>query len=229
MAYTHDDSSTVRARAAKLVCLFFFAVAMGYLEAAVVVYLRELFYPEGFSFPLRMIESHTLAVEIGREFVTMVMLFTVAWVAGKIFYERLAFFLMVFGVWDIFYYIWLKVLLGWPAGLAAWDLLFLIPVPWIGPVYSPVAVSLGMITGAGLVLRRLWSGGVFRPGLREWAIVAGGALLIFLSYVTDQDAGTRFAMPGPYRWDLLAVGLAAGLYAVIRSLLRTGKEKEPEN
>ncbi|HUU27060.1 MAG TPA: hypothetical protein VM123_04540 [archaeon] len=219
------EDSPPGARWSVLVYLLLFAVSMAYFEAAVVVYLRELFYPEGFAFPLRIIGRGDIIVEIGRELSTIVMLVVVARLAGRFFYERLALFLIIFGVWDIFFYGWLKFILGWPAGLLTWDILFLVPLPWIGPVLSPVVVSLCMIVGAGLVLKRVWSGGVFAPNFREWAIAVGGAFLILLSYVVDLDAGRGFALPGPYRWDMLIVGLAAGFYAVIRSLTRTRKKE----
>jgi len=210
-----------KARGSLLVYLAVFAVAMAYFEAAVVVYLRELHYPEGFSFPLKMIERPDLLVEIGREASTILMLLAVAAIAGKGFYERFAFFLIIFALWDIFYYVWLKVLLGWPAGLLTWDILFLIPVAWIAPVLSPILVSFCLIIGALLILRRLWTGGRFAPNLREWGIATGGAVLILISYVRDMNAGLGLSMPQPYRWELLVVGLAAGFYALGRSLIRT--------
>jgi hypothetical protein len=35
-----------------IIWLAVFSMAMGYLESAVVVYLRKLYYPDGFKFPL---------------------------------------------------------------------------------------------------------------------------------------------------------------------------------
>jgi hypothetical protein len=91
-----------------------FAVSMGFLEAIVVVYLRELYYPEGFSFPLNEIPPRILGTEIMREACTLVMLASVAALAGRDKYTRLSCFLFIFGIWDIFYYAGLKLLLGWP-------------------------------------------------------------------------------------------------------------------
>ena len=209
------------ARPGFVLFLILFGASMGYLEAAVVVYLREIIYPDGFSFPLRMIGGAILRVEIGRELATLGMLAALALIAGKSFYERFAFFSLTFATWDIFYYIWLKLLLGWPESLLTWDILFLIPLPWIAPVLSPIIVSLCLIAGAVLILRRLWNGGVFELNLREWLIASGGAFLIFLSYIADLDAGKGYTRPAPYRWELLAVGVAAGFYALSRCLNRT--------
>ena len=68
------------------------------------------------------------------------MLATVGSAAGRTAVGKFAFFLFLFGVWDIFYYIWLKVFLHWPASLLTWDVLFLIPVPWVAR-YTPLSVS----------------------------------------------------------------------------------------
>src|SRR3990170_1940624 len=114
----------------KLICLTIFSVAMGFLEAVGVVYLRQLYYPEGFSFPLKPIALEGLSLEYLREISTIVMLVTVGGVAGRNSYERFAFVLYSFGFWDIFYYVWLKVLLNWPPSLLTLDILFLLPVVW---------------------------------------------------------------------------------------------------
>jgi len=91
-----------------------FAIAMAYLEAVVVVYLRELYYPDGFHFPLILIPAEIAWIEIGREAATIVMLWMVATLAAKNFRQKFAWFIFNFAVWDIFYYVWLKVMLDWP-------------------------------------------------------------------------------------------------------------------
>ena len=144
-----------------------------------------------------------------------------SWFAGRRLAERFAMFCFAFALWDIFYYVWLKVTLGWPSSLLTWDVLFLIPLPWIGPVLSPLLVSLALLTGSLIIFKRLNMGGVFRPNWREWIIACGGVWLILLSYTADLDAGFGRAMPEPYRWEFLIVGIAAGFFALMRSLLRT--------
>src|SRR5215471_13766120 len=114
-----------------------YAVAMAYLESAIVVYLRRLYYPHGFDFPLVIIDIPTLLLELGREAATIVMLATVGIAAGRTKVGKGAYFLLLFGVWDICYYIWLKAFVEWPSSLLTWDVLFLIPVPWVGPVLAP--------------------------------------------------------------------------------------------
>ena len=141
----------------KIVMIVFFAAAFGYLEAAVVVYIREIFYPAGFTFPIadfsKMAGAGRLALtEIGREAATLVMIYTCCWVAGRNFRSRAAYFLIIFAVWDIFYYVFLKLLLNWPASIMDWDILFLIPVTWASPVLAPVITSLMMLIVAGVLL-----------------------------------------------------------------------------
>src|SRR3972149_9492425 len=137
----------------KILWVMIFAVAIALVESAVVVYLRELHYPEGFRFPLKLIIDKTVIVELYREIATVIMLLSIGALVGKIFWERFAYFLIAFGVWDIFYYVWLKVAIGWPVSILDWDILFLIPVPWIGPVIAPVLVSLLMIVAGVRILR----------------------------------------------------------------------------
>lgn len=212
-----------------LAMLAVFAVVMAYMEAAIVVYLRQLFYPEGFTFPLVVIEGKILLIEIGRELSTLLFLAAISWFAGRRLSERFAMFCLAFALWDIFYYVWLRLMLGWPESLLTWDILFLIPLPWIGPVLSPLIVSLALVIGSVMILLRLYQGGVFRPIIREWIIATGGAWLIFLSYILDFDAAMGGAMPSPYRWELLVAGIAAGFYALMRSLNRTSGISEEQS
>ena len=137
------------------------AVAFAFVEAMVVFYIRRLFAlqydvrissrytPAGFRFP-----PAYLGYERAREAATMVMLLAAAFLAGRTWPQRLAYYLAAFGVWDIFYYVWLYVLLRWPASPGTRDLLFLLPAEWWGPVWEPVLVSCGFIAVAVAVLAR---------------------------------------------------------------------------
>ena len=139
----------------RLVILTVFAVAMAFVEAAVVVYLRGLFYPEGFYATLAAFPVLYYGTEVFREAATIIMLATVAILAARRgWWERGAYFLLCFGVWDIFYYVWLYVLLEWPPSLLTSDVLFLIPVPWVAPVIAPVIASVVMIVVSFWILAR---------------------------------------------------------------------------
>ncbi len=144
----------------RFIIIVIFSIGLAYIEAVVVVYLRTIFFPEGFVFPLVDFSSDDkrwlqfLGIETCREGATLAVILCSSWLFGKDFRTRLAYFLTIFSVWGIFYYIWLKVLLGWPSSIMEWDILFLIPVTWAGPVLAPVIISLTMLTGAMLILRR---------------------------------------------------------------------------
>jgi hypothetical protein len=163
----------------RLAVVAVFAVAMAYLEAAVVVYLREIFHITGelltsaprvkdtwFSVPYLTLtllrpnallsvlpQSRIATIEVAREAATIVMLACVGWLGGRTLRARAAFFLAAFGAWDIGYYAFLRLLVGWPGTLKSLDVLFLIPGPWVAPVFVPVAISSVMIVGAVLMLR----------------------------------------------------------------------------
>jgi len=99
----------------RIVWVSVFGVAFAFVESSVVVYLRSLYYPEGFTFPLKMMSTSHIGVELAREAATVVMLAAVGILAGTTGWQRFGYFLVVFGVWDVFYYVWLKVILDWPS------------------------------------------------------------------------------------------------------------------
>ncbi len=169
----------------KIVPLSAFAIAFGFLEAIVVVYLRELYYPGGFSFPMKLIPHKIYIVEIIREFTTIIMLVSAGMLAGKTRMQKFAYFLIAFAVWDIFYYVALKLFLDWPQSLLTWDILFLIPVPWLGPVLSPVLCSTGMIFYALIILYFEENGIKVKLNFRELVLTVTGIILILATYVLD--------------------------------------------
>jgi len=183
-----------------------FGIAFGWVETAVVVYLRHLYYPDGFQFPLRVIEAPVLIVELCREAATLLMLVAVAALAGRRFWERFAIFCVAFGVWDLVYYAGLKITLGWPASLAGWDILFLLPLPWIAPVYAPVSVAVMMIFAGIIVVNLEAKGYRCHADLVTWALGLVGTVVLLYSFMRDTAAGMGQAMPQPYPVALLVVG-----------------------
>jgi hypothetical protein len=198
-----------------------FSVAFAFVEASVVIYLRALYYPEGFAFPLKLIPAGYLRVEIAREAATIIMLATTGIIAGWKPWERFGFFLFAFGIWDVAFYAWLLVTVGWPATPFDWDILFLIPLPWIGPVIAPVVISVLMILCGGVTVLRSAGERHFRPGAVSWLLGTAGTAFILVSFMIDTDAGMRGAMPAPYNYGMLAAGLiayAAGFLVACRPL-----------
>jgi hypothetical protein len=135
-----------------------FAAAFGFVEAAVVVYLRAAMgllpgyrgslsdlrhssqnYEQAAS--LSQFPQSLLTIEGYREAATMVMLVSVALLAASKASSRWAAFLWVFALWDIAYYTGLWAIVRWPDSLTNLDVLFLIPVPWIAQVWFPLLVS----------------------------------------------------------------------------------------
>jgi hypothetical protein len=186
----------------RFVALFFFSIAFAYIESAVVVYLRAIFYQDGFNFPLTAFEEIAgfapyLVTEIGREAATLVLMFTASYMLGRNLRRRFAYFLTIFAVWDIFYYIWLKVLIGWPASIMDWDVLFLMPAVWAGPVLAPMITSLTMLViAAALFSERPLN--ITKPG---WAGFIGVVLMIVVVYciaglhITEPDYRLYFSWP----------------------------------
>lgn len=140
----------------RLLVLSIYAIGMAYVEAMVVVYLRMLIKyadltkvsPNAVAGLLK--EAKVYFPEQTREAATIVMIAAVALLAGRTTKEKIGAFLWCFGVWDIFYYVFLRLWLGWPKTIMDSDVLFLIPVPWVAPVILPVSIS------AVMMLVALW-------------------------------------------------------------------------
>lgn len=179
-----------------LIIITAFAIAMGFLESAVVVYLREILYPGGFEFPLSPIPVNLALTELLREVATLVMLVTIGILAARRFSTGFAWFIYSFAIWDIFYYVFLWLLLGWPQSLMTWDVLFLIPTTWTGPVLSPVLVSLTMILLAMVILVRAERGYDSRIPGKIWAGLILGSLILIFGFVLDysQHMLTNFSL-----------------------------------
>jgi len=128
----------------KIITLAVYAVAMALVEAAVVIYLRELYYPTGFlirtTADMAVIPSGILNVERWREAATIIMLAAVGHLAFDDLQRKVAAFFWTFAIWDLAYYLFLFMFLSWPTSLFTLDVYFLIPRPWIGPVLFPVAL-----------------------------------------------------------------------------------------
>jgi hypothetical protein len=231
---------TQRSCRARLVTgLVLFGVSFGYVEAALVTYLRALYDPvrarlypaaaAGELFPMIRLEQleaegpehvRRLGTELAREASTMVMLAAVALTATRNLRDWFAAFLVAFGVWDVSYYAFLRVLIGWPASLFTWDLLFLIPVPWSAPVLAPVLVALSMIVAGGIALGRESGGGRLPlTAAHAAAIVAGGALLV-LAFCWSSRTVLAGGVPERFPWLLFAAGEATGMAGFAHALGR---------
>ena len=200
--------------------LALFAAAFGYLEAAVVVYLRELFYPEGFAFPLRLMPARLGLIEVGRELSTILMLAGAAALAARGFWGRFGAFAVAFGIWDLVYYAGLRALLAWPPSLGTWDVLFLIPGIWAGPVASASAVAMLLVVCGAFMWRRAHDG--FSPPLRAWHLGAALASLFLLlaAFLANHALVLAGGVPVRFPWLLWSAGVVLGLGAFADLFLR---------
>ncbi len=177
------------------------------VEAAVVIYLRQLLHVEGSNITLSGIPRGIFTVEIVREFTTLVMLISVGVLAGSRPMGRFGSFIIAFGVWDIFYYVFLSMFHGWPRSFLDWDLLFLIPVPWMAPVLAPVLVSCGLIfSGYWLLIREQQKKRIV-VSLSDWIIEAVATVLILYSFTNNNSVST----PEVFSWIIFLAGLVLGV------------------
>ncbi len=193
-----------------------YAAAMAWVESAVVYYLRtmvgriEPYQPN----PLPIIGGLG-PVELARELATLIMLLTVGILAGRTWRSRLGYTAIAFGVWDICYYIYLKVMCGWPHSLLDWDILFLLPLPWWGPVLAPVLIAALMITWGTLVSQWTPEQGAARVPWKSGALCASGIVLALYTFMADAvhvaNQGTevlRNVLPVKFNWPLFMLALA---------------------
>jgi hypothetical protein len=197
---------------AKAAFLAGFAAAMAYVEAAVVIYLRALI-GGGPLFPMKDLPPPFLVVEIAREAATMLMLTCAAFLAVRGGARRVGAFLLAFAVWDLFYYLWLYAATGWPAAVTDWDVLFLIPLPWVGPVWSVLLISVGMLVFSVLFLA-VPEEAPLAPGPAGWAAGVAGAALVVATYILEwkkigygKGIPVAFSFP-PFLAGILLLGLS---------------------
>ena len=205
-----------------------YAVAMAWVESAVVFYLRTMIdriepYQKN---PLPMIGGLGPA-ELVREGATMIMLLSVGILAGRNCRSRLGYSAIAFGVWDIFYYLFLRVLCGWPHSLFDWDILFLLPVPWWGPVLAPMSIALLMMLWGTLA-----SGWKIPPArtfseLTVWLLNFMGVALALYVFMADTlrvaDKGVealRNVLPAWFNWPLFCIALILMAAPIVQVLWR---------
>ena len=195
--------------------VFVFAIAMAWVESAVVFDLRTMVHRiEPYQAdPLPLI-GKLGPVELVRELATMIMLLTTGMLAGKTWRARLGYSAIAFGVWDIFYYVFLKVMCGWPHSLFDWDILFLLPLPWWGPVLAPVLIAMLMIAWGTLVTQFEREPISRVTNCATWAMNFTGMMLALYVFMADalRVAGqgvpvVRKVLPVEFNWRLFLVAL----------------------
>jgi hypothetical protein len=211
----------------KLFWLTIFAIAFGFVECSVVVYLRKIYYgDETALFPLKIFEPGILTVELFREAATLIMLYAVAAAAFEKKILRFAGFIWGFAVWDIMYYVFLKLSINWPATILDWDILFLIPIAWASPVLAPVVCSLTMMLLAGIIFFYSEKNYAVKLSRLQIILLIIGSLVLLISFLQDyatlflntpkelmQDAVVQY-VPHNFNWLLFSAGEALILFSV---------------
>ena len=200
--------------------LWILAVSFGWIEGSVVVYLREIYAREialhgtagvvlNVPVTLASLPAPLVAIEIAREASTLVLLAAVAWLAGRRVADRAGAFLLEFGIWDLTYYATLRMVLGWPDRLTTWDVLFLIPSPWVAPVWAPATVAI-LFVAAGTFL--FWTSE--RDRRYRWtdgAVLIASALVTVAAFLFGSNAAIDHRFPESFPIWLFWTGVFLGV------------------
>lgn len=226
--------------------IYLFGVGFGFVEAAVVVDLRAIVEPAvaramGGSTPERfpMIPfdrvarddpavGRLLRIEVLREAATLVTLAGVGIAAGRSFVGRFSAFVAAFGVWDLTYYVSLRLMSGWPRSIWTWDVLFLIPVPWAAPVLAPGIVAATMVLAGSIAIVAEATGRPFHIARRDWLAIVAGGLILIGSFCRDWRNIAAGGLPNPFSWPLFLAGQAVGLGGFARAWRSTGRVKSAD-
>jgi hypothetical protein len=224
-----------------IVSLVLFGIAFGYVEASVVIYLRTIGgsiraaagLPAQDLFPLLRLDQlppallTLLRIELGREAATLIMLAGLAVAVARGVRASLGAFLLAFGVWDLAFYLWLRVLIGWPPSLLTWDILFLLPVPWAAPVLAPAIVAATMsVFGARLLTHQ--SNRASQLGNLALAL---GAAVVLASFIWDWRRWMNGVTPEHFPWAIFALGellIIAGFLSFFRAAIPSTSYSEAE-
>jgi hypothetical protein len=212
-----------------------YAMAMAWVESAVVFNMRTMIdrIDPYQSNPLPLV-GNLGSVELVREAATLAMLLTVGMLAGRSWRSRLGYAAVAFGVWDVLYYVFLRVMCGWPRTLFDWDILFLLPLPWWGPVLAPTSIAAMLIAWGTLTTQFEEHPPADLPVWKQRAlglIGAGLALYVFMAdsiRVADQGVDVlRNLLPARFNWPLFCMALLLMAIPVIQLGLRLRSSNQP--
>lgn len=209
----------------RLTSVIIFAIAMGIMEAICVVYIRQIIFPPDGIISDIQSGNFNFSLEIIRELITMIMLSTVSILAAYNWRTRLAMFFLAFGVWDILYYVGLRIFLNWPQSIMDWDTLFLIPIPWYSPVLVPVLISIYFIVGSIFIIIHEGNGTKlkFSPTVIFLQFLAFCVWLV--SFMINTPHINNFGYENvSYSWILFNIALILGIIS-LRLSLSTAKKK----
>ena len=214
---TNLDSHSVKTR---LISVGLFAIAMGLLEAICVVYIRKIIFPPDGNIANIPISDFNFTLEAIRETMTIIMLTTTSILAAFNWRTRLAMFFLAFGIWDIFYYVGLKIFLDWPASIMDWDTLFLIPVAWYSPVLVPVLISVYFIFGSIFIILHEGNGTKLKFSFSVVLLQLLAFVVWYYSFIKDSVLISENGYTNvEYSWALFFLGLGLGVGSLILAFL----------
>ena len=192
-----------------------FAAAFAWVEAAAVTYLRvHIGRIEPYQADPLPVTGILGQIELVRELATLIMLLSIGYLAGRDRHTRLAYAILAFGVWDIFYYLFLHMQIGWPRTLLDWDVLFLLPLPWWGPVIAPMIIAMILAFASSLIT--LFDRPDFQPcpTSRSWLLFIPGAIMALIVFMQvalralpHGEEAVRAALPTSFAWPFFGLAL----------------------
>ena len=192
---------------------------MAYFESAVVVYLRAMYGIKDLLRDTKMVADAYTFIEIGREAATLIMLFMVGMIAGKTWSKKISYAILAFGIWDILYYFWLYIFIQWPKSLFEWDILFLIPLPWWGPVITPILISILLIVISYLIIIET----KFKITPFDWSIYGLAVVIVLYTFMEDSINVIIFSggsltevRPTSFNWIVFLIAYLASVLVSIK-------------
>lgn len=192
---------------------------MAYLESAVVVYLRAMYGINDLLNDINLEPDIYTFIEIGREAATIVMLVFIALLAGSDRQKKIGYFFIAFGIWDIFYYVWLYLFIHWPKSMLEWDILFLIPLPWWGPVIAPILISILLISIGYLLTNDI----KFKVTTIDWILFCLSIIVLLYTFTEDSIISIISGMvklteirPTSFNWILFLTAYIAWIITSIK-------------
>ena len=200
--------------------LWVFGIAFAYVEASVVVYLRTIYGLDGEPlFPLitELTDNQSILtrIEALREFATVILMFAPAYLFSRRNLYRFMAYAIVFGIWDLFYYLFLKLQLDWPNSLFTYDVLFLIPTVWVSPVLCPLLISGSLVFFGSAYLSFSGSRVVRRPTIAHWFLVVVGGALVLYSFTNQSAYYLSGGLPPRFSWGIFLTGYGLALLAAL--------------
>jgi hypothetical protein len=213
------------------------ALVFGWIEASVVVYLREISlreaalhtttYLTNLQITLASLPDYVVALEIAREACTLVLLAAAGWLAGRRPADRIGAFVAAFGIWDLTYYAVLRLVSGSPDSLSTWDILFLIPSPWVAPVWAPVTVAALFVLAGSYLFWTADRGRRYR--WTDVGVLLASACLTVAAFLVESTAVIDHRVPERFPiwlfWSGVGLGTAWFVRVERRAVPRSERER----